>query len=379
MFLNKHHLALVVSFVLSSCSDIKEVPAEQLDPGSVLAAVTSAQEPSESRQIAEGDALVTKILFGSCADQNDPQPIWKAINKEVPDVFLFLGDNIYADTEDKQVFEQKYEKLNSIKGFQTLRQNSKILATWDDHDYGVNDGGVDYPAKEISRQAMLDFWGEPESSERRSQDWGIYTASYFGPENQRVQIIMLDTRWNRTPLTALVKDEYKAKRKIFNKGFYIPDTGPQATILGEKQWQRLEEELKQPADLRIIASSIQVLSYFTGWESWSNFPQEQARLIELIKTTKAKNVLLISGDTHSADLSEVTDSDGNSLFDLTSSGLTNTGHSPSHNQNRILGPYVGQNYGFIEIDWQAPGRPVLFGVRDVEGVTQFSKQILIDR
>ena len=114
MFLNKHHLALVVSFVLSSCSDIKEVPAEQLDPGSVLAAVTSAQEPSESRQIAEGDALVTKILFGSCADQNDPEPIWKAINKEVPDVFLFLGDNIYADTEDKQVFEQKYEKLSKI-------------------------------------------------------------------------------------------------------------------------------------------------------------------------------------------------------------------------------------------------------------------------
>ena len=321
----------------------------------------------------------SKILFGSCADQNKPQRIWNAINKEQPDVFLFLGDNIYADTESRDVFQQEYAKLNAKPGFQILRENSQILATWDDHDYGVNDGGADYPAKELSRQLFLDFWDEPKDSQRRSRDWGIYKASYFGAKEQRVQIIMLDTRWNRTPLISLVKEEYKAKRKIFNKGLYVPSEDPQATILGEHQWQQLEQDLKQPADLRIIVSSIQMFSYFTGFESWANFPREQERMLELIKTTEAKNVLFISGDTHSAELSKITDASGNSLFELTSSGLTNIDENPSSNQNRVQGPYTGQNYGFIEIDWQAPGRPVLFGVRDIQGRTQFSQQILIDQ
>jgi alkaline phosphatase D len=40
------------------------------------------------------------------------------------------------------------------------------MAVWDDHDYGVNDGGGDFPAKEISRKAFLDFFNEPMASDR---------------------------------------------------------------------------------------------------------------------------------------------------------------------------------------------------------------------
>jgi hypothetical protein len=36
-------------------------------------------------------------------------------------------------------------------------QSTPIMAVWDDHDYGVNDGGGDFPAKEISRKAFLHF------------------------------------------------------------------------------------------------------------------------------------------------------------------------------------------------------------------------------
>ena len=365
MSFNTNKLVIAVSLVLSGFFAFElytQLPAEEK-----LAAPVNSQQVSNS-----------KILFGSSADQNAPQPIWTAINREAPDVFLFLGDNIYRDTESSEDFQQEYGKLSAKQGFQTLRKNTDIVATWNDHDYGVIDGGVDYPAKELSRQVMLDFWEEPKDSQRRSRDWGIYKTSYLGTEDQRVQIIMLDTRWNRTPLIALVKDEYRAKRGIFNKGFFVPSEDPQATILGEQQWQRLEQDLKQPADLRIIASSIQVFSYFTGFESWANFPREQTRLLELIKTTEANNILFISGDTGWGELSKVTDKSGNSLFELTSSGLTHVVEKPSSNQNRVQGPYSGQNYGFIEIDWQAPGRPVLFGVRDVEGRTQFSQQMFID-
>jgi alkaline phosphatase D len=38
-------------------------------------------------------------------------------------------------------------------------------------------------------------------------------------------------------------------------GWYIPHADPSTTILGEEQWEWLEQPLRQPADLRIIASS----------------------------------------------------------------------------------------------------------------------------
>ena len=41
--------------------------------------------------------LLRRIAFGSCAEQFKSQPIWKAVVEKRPDLFLFLGDNIYAD------------------------------------------------------------------------------------------------------------------------------------------------------------------------------------------------------------------------------------------------------------------------------------------
>ena len=38
-----------------------------------------------------------RIAFGSCCDQDKPQPIWDAIIETQPELFIFLGDNIYGD------------------------------------------------------------------------------------------------------------------------------------------------------------------------------------------------------------------------------------------------------------------------------------------
>ena len=79
-----------------------------------------------------------------------------------PELFLFLGDNIYADTENMDVMRAKYAKLAAMPGFKALRERCPILATWDDHDLGVNDGGSEYPRKEESQQVFLDFFGDSE-------------------------------------------------------------------------------------------------------------------------------------------------------------------------------------------------------------------------
>ena len=91
----------------------------------------------------------------------------------------------------------KYAKLAAMPGFKALRESVPILATWDDHDLGVNDGGSDYPKKVESQKIFLDFFGDPEDSPRRKQP-GVYDAKVFGPEGKRVQVIMLDTRYFRS-------------------------------------------------------------------------------------------------------------------------------------------------------------------------------------
>src|SRR2546427_4279060 len=107
-----------------------------------------------SRLVAQpsADQPIQKIAFGSCASQEYPQVVWDAINDVKPDLFIFLGDNIYADTTDMDVMRKCYDKLAAIPGFKKLREsNTRILATWDDHDMGANDAGADYPKRAESQ------------------------------------------------------------------------------------------------------------------------------------------------------------------------------------------------------------------------------------
>ncbi len=293
-----------------------------------------------------------KILFGSCSHQDKPMPIFKAINHEQSDLFVFLGDNIYGDTDNMQQLAHKYQKLAANKGFQTLRKNTPIVAIWDDHDYGENDAGREYAQKERSRQLMLDFWQTPKNSPRYSQQGGIYTAYMMGTAEQRVQMILLDLRWDRSPLKRVDKQTYLNARKPSNMGPYLPNEASDASMLSEAQWQWLEKELQKPAKLKIIASSLQLLPEFTGWESWANFPRDRQRLFDLINKYQVNGVLIISGDTHWGEISRLENAIAYPLWEVTSSGLTQEWKAISPNLHRI-GKATGKiNYGDISIDWQ---------------------------
>ena len=142
------------------------------------------------------DTSVTKIAFGSCRDSRDKdQSMLEVILEYKPDVFIFLGDNIYGDTADMELLKKKYAVLENEPGFQKVRAQTKVLATWDDHDYGINDGGNSYSKRQESQQIFLDFFDEPKDSVRRTRP-GIYTSYSFGVEGKTVQIILLGTLSN---------------------------------------------------------------------------------------------------------------------------------------------------------------------------------------
>ena len=326
--------------------------------------------------LADEEALQT-IAFGSCLDQDHPQPVWTAVNAESPDLFVFLGDNIYGDTEDMDVMRDKYRKLANNSGFAKLRASTPTIAIWDDHDFGQDDAGLEYPEKEASRQVMLDFWDEPADSERRTREDGIYTAYEYGPEGRRVQIILLDLRWNRTALHAVTLGKLNPVRIAKDMGPYIADEDPEAILLGEPQWSWLEEQLGKPADLRIIGSSIQLLPEFSGWESWANFPDERRRLFSLLRKLDSKGVIIISGDTHWSELSQVDDATIYSLWEITSSGLTKEWKKVSPNVHRVGEAYPEANYGLIEIDWESRSPSIAFSIKDVAGNTVMSQQLAL--
>lgn len=321
------------------------------------------------------DAELTRIAFGSCSKETQPQPIWSAVLAAKPELFVFLGDNIYGDTRDMDVLRGKYVKLAAIDGFRALRAQVPVVATWDDHDYGEDDAGGEYPMKEESRRIFLDFWGEPTDSSRRDRD-GVYTSYTFGPEGRRVQLILLDLRYNRTPIATspFLADEAayrkwaeragKAGREV--PGPYARNPDPAATMLGERQWRWLEDQLRQPADVRLIGSSLQVLADFPGWEAWVNYPNDQQRLFRLIRETDARGVVMLSGDTHYGEITRQAENVPYPLHDITSSGLTQVWHVPVPNALRVDGRYFRQaNFGIVEIDWTQ--RNLALVLRDERG------------
>lgn len=85
------------------------------------------------------------IVFGSCLDTHEHSLLDRALS--LPrDMFIFMGDNVYADKGGIPMMQEKYALLKNSRFFRGLK-NKPILATWDDHDFGLNDGGTDCPIK----------------------------------------------------------------------------------------------------------------------------------------------------------------------------------------------------------------------------------------
>jgi alkaline phosphatase D len=306
---------------------------------------------------------ISRIAFGSCADQNKSIPILHDVVKAKPELFIFLGDNIYGDTEDMKLLKKKYDKLGAKPEFKKLKEVCPVIATWDDHDYGINDGGADYPMKKQSKEIFLNFWGEPKDSERRNHK-GIYTSYYFGEGEQRVQVILLDSRTFKTP--------WKTGKHNGIEG-YVPDSSRTATMLGEKQWEWLEKELQQPATLRIIGMSTQFVPQYNGYELWAYMPLEKQRLQQYISGKKINGVFFISGDTHYAELSKMPNEGSYPLYELTSSGLTKTWKFIAPNQYRVGTGVRENNFGIIDIDWKA--QTITLSIQDIKGATRIKQEI----
>ena len=276
------------------------------------------------------EADLIKLGLGSCLDQDFPQPIWNSIEKENLNYFIFLGDNVYGDSPDGSLDRLKSAYQNQKSLLPAFLDDINILSIWDDHDYGLNDGGRDYIFKKESQKMFLNFWEIPEDDTRSKQE-GIYFSEDKTFFDKKFKFIFLDTRYFRSELLGL-------------KGKYAKNESPNSTMLGINQWEWLEKELDGYFDFLIIFSSIQIIPQDHGFEKWSNFPNERIKFFSMIDKYINKT-LLVSGDRHRGGIYKK-----NGFLEITASSLNKPGSLFFETDKYLLGKtYRQENYGVIEI------------------------------
>ena len=297
---------------------------------------------------------LTRIAFGSCNHQSAPQHMWAQIASANPQLFLMIGDNVYGDNAwdadaGLESLRSAYALQASHSEFSGFRAKYPMMATWDDHDFGLNDAGASFPMRRWGEELFETFWGSSDTVRSRP---GVYDSSITGPEGQRVQVILLDTRFFRSDL----------KRMAWSKdrpplGVYLPDDSAAKTVLGAEQWAWLKAELAKPADVRIVVSSTQVITQAHQYEGWTNFPAERVKLLNMLAEREDSGLVILSGDRHSAGV-YTTEEAGETMWELTSSSLNlsfgdvekNTAREPDASRTT---PFFGiENYGLVDIDWK---------------------------
>lgn len=348
-----------LSGLIFSCSGLnKKLGSFQEKEPDWVKTIQQIDKINENQTLKVSQAI-EKITFGSCSDQNLPQPIWKPILEENSQLFIGLGDNIYASLPETKPISQAYLKQLNNKDIRSFRQSVPWIGTWDDHDYGFNDGGGLHSDYEEALASFRSYF--PNSSKVISPNQkGIYHSFIIGNKPKTIQIIVLDTRSFRS---SLEKDTRGIPLII-----YRPTLDTKKTILGEEQWIWLENELQRPANLRLLISSIQVLPLEHGFEKWSNFPHERKRLFDLFKKHSIKNLVILSGDRHLSEVSKIQLDKKQKIFEVTSSGLNRVGNLFQETNFLRTEPSIfEQNYGIFDIDYLK--KQISYSVKNVEGKT----------
>ena len=311
---------------------------------------TSGPDPdlnSNEEQLSSFQQIlkVETITMGSCNRSDVDQILWDDILNTNPDLWIWLGDNIYGDSEDLSILEQKYNRQNANEGYQQLRKSVPIMGIWDDHDYGANNSGKYFSAKQGSRDLLFEFLEVPKADTAWQRE-GAYQTYLIQTDTYEIRFILLDSRYFRDNP---IRDP--------NSNQYLPNrTG---TILGKIQWNWLEGILADSeADIHIIANGIQVIPEEHSYEKWSNFPLERFKLFDLLTEHEVSRPILLSGDRHLSEISRIHWRD-RPIYEITSSGLTHSyeevGNEP--NKYRVSELISQKSFATLQFDWSDPKAP----------------------
>jgi alkaline phosphatase D len=320
----------------------------------------------------KGRPGIFRVAFGSCAsvDYDPVQPIWRAIAQTRPQAFLWLGDNIYGDSEDPEVLRKKYRRQRSVSALMDFQATVAQLAIWDDHDFGLNNGDRTFPAREKSLQVFREYWANPQASlsghlgRASPGDGAEIPGVFFRWSVGDVDFFLLDGRTHRDP----------------NR---LPD-GPEKTQLGATQKQWLKSELKKSRAVFkvLVAPGAWTEGKGPGGDSWAAFLHERNEIFDFLLEEGITGVFLLAGDTHRPQINLIprTQSGRYDLYEVISSPLA------QEVDLRPIGPgnfrpvrpanAFAVNFGLLEFDTQARPPRVKVRLIDADGKDLWAPLVL---
>jgi hypothetical protein len=276
------------------------------------------------------------FIIASCMDENwkDLQKaMWTQVLEHGADAIFLIGDNVYADlpakiTTAEQLIRRYSEAREGIELFRSPKL-VPIMATWDDHDYGVNDGDRTWFLKNASTSTFFGFFPQEKAGAEFQRGPGVSSWwKAFG-----VNFALLDDRSFRSP-----------------NGLDTPDQ----THFGAEQEKWIQQGLKGAREPVLLMSGDQFFGDYKACESYETNQPKSLRA-QIAEWKKAKvPVLFISGDRHLADINEVPKNIlGYTTYEITSSAIHarvyKDGFDRCPSPHQVVGSAGEMNYMLVEI------------------------------
>lgn len=311
-----------------------------------------------------------RVALISCMDdsfEKEQKAIWPEVFAQQPDVLFLIGDTSYADKglgrlgapTEKDLWSRYSETRSKLAAFKAPRL-VPIIAVWDDHDYGQNDGDRNFSLKDQARKVFDTFFPQSPEGEHFQRGPGVGShLKAFG-----LHFVFLDDRTFRSP-----------------NGQDIPDQ----THFGEEQEKWLAEILEKAKGPAVLISGDQ---FFGGYHSFESYQGSHPKRFERhLKEWRKSPVPLVfwSGDRHLAEITQVSPQDlGYRTYELTSSGLHAKVYSNTMKRNPNPNQVVGQDgeltYMIIDLTSARPNQVSLnvtsWGLSNKK---LFSKQLSVQR
>jgi alkaline phosphatase D len=228
----------------------------------------------KTRQTTGTKGVVT-TAFVSCANSSS-EPVWERIGTLRPDQLILGGDTPYVDVADLATSRTKHRAFLETPFMSSLIRSTSAVGTWDDHDFGLNNGnGVNAADRRANtRQAFTEY--------RAHDQFGTgIEGVYHKVELGVMEIFLLDPRW-------------------WSQTGPSPVDPSKKTAFGSQQWAWIQQALEASR------APFKVLAMGQIWEDKKNgenddmftYWYERDALYDFIRSKSIPGVVVLGGDIH---------------------------------------------------------------------------------
>jgi alkaline phosphatase D len=330
----------------------------------------------DHREIENFSSKIAPFRFAlvSCSDdryEEEQKILWEQLYQQKPNVIFAIGDNVYADWRAGKnlgkmvapdVLWDRYAETRSTLSIFRKKELLPFFATWDDHDFGMNDGNFSYPHVEESRIIMEAFFPYLPDAKTILEGPGVAKATKI--DNHL--FILFDDRSFRSP-NEMPAVCYRKKHDLCKK-YENQTTNPESTHFGQVQEEWAMGLVKSHNGASWLISGDQWFGSYHPFESYEgNHPISFKRFLKKLensvilakKEKRQSYIIFASGDRHLNETMKLKPFLNYSTYEFTSSGIHASTFPDSWkdfpNSRKLQGASGEMNYSIFQLDWRNKG------------------------